>query len=174
MPGGGCMFSVFFYPSVDDQVFRVLAIEVTDEAVAAGATEDQASEAASPKVMDQTTRPSGAASQRCSKISNPPTPGNSIPRTFGIMSPQPLPLETPRTRIVIIDDDDLFRESLGLNLAEQGFVVVDFSGGQPALDYLLAGNRADAVLLDWRMPGWTARRCCVVCARAKSTCRSCF
>jgi two-component system response regulator ChvI len=69
------------------------------------------------------------------------------------MSLQPLPLETPRTRIVIIDDDDLFRESLGLNLAEQGFEVVDFSGGQPALDYLLAGNRADAVLLDWRMPG---------------------
>jgi two-component system response regulator ChvI len=69
------------------------------------------------------------------------------------MSPQPLPLETPRTRIVIIDDDDLFRESLGLNLAEQGFEVVDFPGGQPALDYLLAGNRADAVLLDWRMPG---------------------
>jgi two-component system response regulator ChvI len=69
------------------------------------------------------------------------------------MSPQPLPLETPRTRIVIVDDDDLFRESLGLNLAEQGFEVIDFPGGQPALDYLLAGNPADAVLLDWRMPG---------------------
>ncbi len=59
--GGGCMFSVFFYPSVDDQVFRVLAIEVTDEAaapgateaVALGATEDRETEAASPKVMDQ-------------------------------------------------------------------------------------------------------------------------
>ncbi len=51
--GGGCMFSVFFYPSVDDQVFRVLAIEVTDEAVAPGATEGRESEAASPKVMDQ-------------------------------------------------------------------------------------------------------------------------
>jgi two-component system response regulator ChvI len=69
------------------------------------------------------------------------------------MSPQSLPLETPRTRIVIVDDDDLFRESLGLNLAEQGFEVIDFPGGQPALDYLLAGNGADAVLLDWRMPG---------------------
>ncbi len=66
---------------------------------------------------------------------------------------QPLQLETPRTRIVIVDDDDLFRESLGLNLAEQGFEVIDFPGGQPALDYLLAGNGADAVLLDWRMPG---------------------
>jgi hypothetical protein len=29
--GGRCMFSVFFFPSVDDRVFRVLAIEVTDE-----------------------------------------------------------------------------------------------------------------------------------------------
>ncbi len=51
--GGGCMFSVFFYPSVDDQVFRVLAIEVTDEAGAPGATKGRDSEAASPKVMDQ-------------------------------------------------------------------------------------------------------------------------
>jgi two-component system response regulator ChvI len=69
------------------------------------------------------------------------------------MPPQPLPLETPRTRIAIIDDDDLFRESLGLNLAEQGFEVIDFPGGQQALDYLLAGNQVDAILLDWRMPG---------------------
>ncbi len=69
------------------------------------------------------------------------------------MLTQPLQLETPRTRIVIVDDDDLFRESLGLNLAEQGFEVIDFPGGQPALDYLLAGNGADAILLDWRMPG---------------------
>ena len=69
------------------------------------------------------------------------------------MSPQPLPLETPRTRIAIVDDDDLFRESLGLNLAEQGFEVIDFPGGQQALDYLLAGNQVDAILLDWRMPG---------------------
>jgi hypothetical protein len=30
--GEGCMFRVFFYPSVDNQGFRVLAIEVTDEA----------------------------------------------------------------------------------------------------------------------------------------------
>ncbi len=59
--GGDCMFSVFFYPSVEDRVFRVLAVEVTDEAVAPdataavapGATEGGDSEAASPKVMDQ-------------------------------------------------------------------------------------------------------------------------
>ena len=44
------------------------------------------------------------------------------------MSPQPLPLEAPRTRIAIVDDDDLFRESLGLNLAEEGGRLVPMSG----------------------------------------------
>lgn len=56
-------------------------------------------------------------------------------------------------RVVIVDDDDLFRESLGLNLAEEGYDVVDFPSGETALDYLLGGKDADAVLLDWRMPG---------------------
>ena len=53
----------------------------------------------------------------------------------------------------IVDDDDLFRESLGLNLAEEGYEVVDFDSGEGALDYLLNGEAAHAVLLDWRMPG---------------------
>ena len=69
------------------------------------------------------------------------------------MMPQAMPVDAPQTRILIVDDDDLFRESLGLNLAEEGFEVVDFSGGEGALDYLLSGQAADAVLLDWRMPG---------------------
>ena len=69
------------------------------------------------------------------------------------MSLQPTVLESDYTRIVIVDDDDLFRESLGLNLAEEGFEVVDFANGETALDYFQAGEMADAVLLDWRMPG---------------------
>ncbi len=56
-------------------------------------------------------------------------------------------------RVVIVDDDDLFRESLGLNLAEEGYDVVDFESGETALDYFNEGRDADAVLLDWRMPG---------------------
>ena len=36
--GGICMFNLFFYPSVDDKVFRVLAYEVTDETPPSGAT----------------------------------------------------------------------------------------------------------------------------------------
>jgi two-component system, OmpR family, response regulator ChvI len=56
-------------------------------------------------------------------------------------------------RIVIVDDDDWFRESLGLNLIDEGYEVTSFSGGQAALDYFASGGAADVVLLDWRMPG---------------------
>lgn len=69
------------------------------------------------------------------------------------MALQPTIVETEMKRIVIVDDDDLFRESLGLNLAEEGFEVVDFDCGEAALEYFLGGEDADAVLLDWRMPG---------------------
>ena len=50
------------------------------------------------------------------------------------MSLQPTVLESEYTRVVIVDDDDLFRESLGLNLAEEGFEVVDFASGESALN----------------------------------------
>lgn len=69
------------------------------------------------------------------------------------MSLQPTVLESDYKRIAIVDDDDLFRESLGLNLAEEGYEVVDFADGESALEYFRSGETADAVLLDWRMPG---------------------
>ena len=69
------------------------------------------------------------------------------------MSFQPTVLEPDYKRVVIVDDDDLFRESLGLNLAEEGFEVIDFADGESALEYFQSGETADAVLLDWRMPG---------------------
>src|SRR5215510_12538617 len=58
-----------------------------------------------------------------------------------------------RRRIVIVDDDALFRESLGLNLAENGYDVDDFGDGESALRHFADGATADAILLDWRMPG---------------------
>jgi two-component system response regulator ChvI len=64
------------------------------------------------------------------------------------------PAPNPQSaRIVLVDDDDSFRESLGLNLLDEGFDVVSFTGGEPALDYFAQGGGADVVLLDWRMPG---------------------
>jgi two-component system response regulator ChvI len=53
---------------------------------------------------------------------------------------------------VLVDDDDSFRESLGLNLVDEGFSVVTFSAGAPALDYFSGGGGAEVILLDWRMP----------------------
>src|ERR671931_2566471 len=59
----------------------------------------------------------------------------------------------PQPRIVLVDDDDLFRESLGLNLVDEGYDVTSFSDGTTSLDYFAGGGHADVILLDWRMPG---------------------
>lgn len=57
------------------------------------------------------------------------------------------------TAVVLVDDDDLFRESLGRNLADAGYRVRDFARGAAALDHLLSGDeQAGLVILDWRMP----------------------
>ncbi len=72
---------------------------------------------------------------------------------FSTGTEPPSPVQDPsKPKIVLIDDDDLFRESIGLNLVEEGFDVIEFSAGQPALDYFASGRAADAILLDWRMP----------------------
>jgi two-component system response regulator ChvI len=57
-----------------------------------------------------------------------------------------------RSRVLLVDDDDLFRESLGLNLIDEGYEVINFSSGPPVLNYFATGGQADVVLLDWRMP----------------------
>ena len=56
--------------------------------------------------------------------------------------------------LLLVDDDDLFRESLGLNLVDEGSEVTSFGNGQDALAYLNGGS-ADVMLLDWRMPELT-------------------
>jgi two-component system response regulator ChvI len=57
-----------------------------------------------------------------------------------------------RIRILVVDDDDEFRESLSLNLMDEGFVVTTFANGPSALEHVAAGESADVILLDWRMP----------------------
>jgi two-component system response regulator ChvI len=58
-------------------------------------------------------------------------------------------------RVMVVDDDDLFRESLSRNLTDVGFQVSDFSSGPLALDHLAAGNAPDVAIFDWRMPAMT-------------------
>jgi two-component system, OmpR family, response regulator ChvI len=57
--------------------------------------------------------------------------------------------------LLLVDDDDDFRESLGLNLIDEGYEVTSFDNGRDALAYLEQGGGADAMLLDWRMPQLT-------------------
>src|SRR5262252_2823486 len=59
------------------------------------------------------------------------------------------------THLLLVDDDDLFRESLGLNLIDEGYEVTSFANGAEALTYLNRGGGADVMLLDWRMPQLT-------------------
>jgi two-component system response regulator ChvI len=56
--------------------------------------------------------------------------------------------------ILLVDDDDLFRESLSLNLVDEGYQVTSFDNGRDALAYLNRGS-VDVMLLDWRMPNLT-------------------
>jgi two-component system response regulator ChvI len=57
--------------------------------------------------------------------------------------------------IMIVDDDDLFRESVAQNLVDNGFEVTAFSRGEDAMAHFEAEDRTDLVLLDWKMPGMT-------------------
>jgi DNA-binding response OmpR family regulator len=74
-------------------------------------------------------------------------------------SPRPTPmhgaeqLRPDPVRIAIVDDDALFRESLGGNLADEGYRILSFADGRSALDHFARGGTVDVVLLDWRMPG---------------------
>jgi two-component system response regulator ChvI len=54
--------------------------------------------------------------------------------------------------LLLVDDDNLFRESLGLNLVDEGYEVTSFENGRAVLAYLEGGGGGDVMLLDWRMP----------------------
>lgn len=61
--------------------------------------------------------------------------------------------EAQRKQIVVVDDDELFRESLIQNLSDSGFEVAGFGDGNSALvDLDGRANGPDLVLLDWKMP----------------------
>src|SRR5215471_12563112 len=58
-------------------------------------------------------------------------------------------------RIVIVDDDGMFRESLAQNLSDAGFSITSFGDGPTALRFLAETGSPDMILLDWKMPGMT-------------------
>ena len=63
---------------------------------------------------------------------------------------------TTGKRVLVVDDDAFFLESLAQNLADAGFQVETAADGESALSQMSnAANAADLVILDWKMPGLT-------------------
>lgn len=56
-----------------------------------------------------------------------------------------------RWRLVVVDDDELVRETLETYLSRHGYAVTGFGDGPSALRHLTTAGTADLVLLDWRM-----------------------
>ena len=56
-------------------------------------------------------------------------------------------------QILIVDDDEMFRESLTQNLCDAGYATAAFECGPSALSHLANADAPDMILLDWRMPG---------------------
>lgn len=60
--------------------------------------------------------------------------------------------ESHRTKLVLVDDDDDYREVVGSELQELGFDVVALADGPALFEFFSAGQNADVVVLDWRLP----------------------
>ena len=57
-----------------------------------------------------------------------------------------------QTRIILVDDDDLYREVMAGDLEDRGYAVVGFADGAALLAAVQAGLEAEAVLIDWSLP----------------------
>jgi two-component system response regulator ChvI len=55
-------------------------------------------------------------------------------------------------RVLFVEDDPDYREALGAELAEHGFIVHSYADGASLLDSLGAAADADVIVLDWSLP----------------------
>lgn len=56
-------------------------------------------------------------------------------------------------RVLLVDDQDTFREIIAVALQQEGYRVDLFDGGRRALEYLECGPRPDVILLDMFLQG---------------------
>ena len=54
-------------------------------------------------------------------------------------------------RIVVVDDDDYYRESIAEELIEREFGVTGFADAKSMLEYFRTGGSADVLVIDWRL-----------------------
>jgi two-component system, OmpR family, response regulator ChvI len=76
-------------------------------------------------------------------------------RSFAALPPKvsAKPDATRSARILVVDDDEEFRQSLAYSLMDHGFDAVACASGLAALEHVGTGESPDLILLDWRMPG---------------------
>ncbi|HKO05497.1 MAG TPA: diguanylate cyclase [Candidatus Acidoferrales bacterium] len=68
-------------------------------------------------------------------------------------------------RVLVADDDEIYRGLLATTLAPWGYQVTPVSGGEQALECLAAENAPTLAILDWMMPGLSGPE---VCARLRA------
>ena len=54
--------------------------------------------------------------------------------------------------ILLVDDDDLYREAVTADLEDRGFAVLAFADGPALLAALEGGIEAELILIDWTLP----------------------
>ena len=59
---------------------------------------------------------------------------------------------SPRLRVLVVDDEPLIRWSLGETLEQSGHAVVEAGDAESAFRAVSAGGPFDVVLLDYRLP----------------------
>jgi CheY-like chemotaxis protein len=60
---------------------------------------------------------------------------------------------SPRSAVLLVDDDADIREAIHFALDDEGYEVAEACDGQEALDYLRSHPAPRAILLDWNMAG---------------------
>ena len=60
--------------------------------------------------------------------------------------------EADPIRVLIVEDDENYREIVSSELAWHGFAVRSFADGDALLGSLDAAAEADVIVLDWRLP----------------------
>src|SRR5258708_32040320 len=69
--------------------------------------------------------------------------------------PVPVPGELEamkRIKLLLVDDDDNFREATSAALGDLGFEVVSMPDGGAMFDSLRAGNSPAVIILAWKLP----------------------
>ena len=69
----------------------------------------------------------------------------------------PPTVATRRSTILLVDDEELVRESTADMLDRLGYDVLQASGGVSALELLAGSTTIDALVTDYLMPGMTGR-----------------